>query len=123
MVIVYKVSPLSYWLARALINVKYIGLINLIAGKEIVPELIQRQASPENISETVYEILNDPVGLEQMQANFLKAKAQLGGPGGTVCPKLRVTRLMSLMSHMPSGTSGVPPVISPTMEIMTQPSM
>jgi lipid-A-disaccharide synthase len=83
MVIVYKVSPLSYWLGRAMISVKYIGLINLIAGKEIAPELIQKQASPENIAKTAYELLKDPVSLERMQGDFFRARAQLGGPGAS----------------------------------------
>ena len=48
MVIVYKLSPLSYWLGRVLIKVKHIGLVNLIADRQIVPELLQSQASPDN---------------------------------------------------------------------------
>ena len=53
MVIVYKVSPLSYWLGKRLIKVKHIGIVNLIVQKELLPELIQDNASPQTIAETV----------------------------------------------------------------------
>lgn len=83
MVIIYKVSPLSYWLGRAMVSVKYIGLINLIAEREIVPELIQKQASAENIAKTAYEMLNDPAGLEKMKGDLIMAREKLGGPGAS----------------------------------------
>jgi lipid-A-disaccharide synthase len=50
-VIIYKVSPLSYWIGKRLIKVKHIGIANLIAQKELQPELIQDDASPQNIAE------------------------------------------------------------------------
>ena len=46
MVIIYKVSFLSYWIGRALVHVNHIGLVNLVAGKGIVPELIQNDVNP-----------------------------------------------------------------------------
>ena len=52
-VIIYKVSPLSYLVGRLLVRVDRIGLVNLIADKELMPELIQGQASPERIAARV----------------------------------------------------------------------
>ena len=83
MVIIYKVSPLSYWLGRMLVKVRHIGLVNLIAGREIVPELIQHAASPSRIADTVSGMLNDASGLEKIKQELLGTVDTLGGPGAT----------------------------------------
>ena len=83
MVIVYKVSPLSYWLGRALIRVDHIGLINLIAGRRLVPELVQGQASAEGITEQVFNLLADQEKLVQLQNDLLAARKLLGGSGAS----------------------------------------
>jgi lipid-A-disaccharide synthase len=83
MVIIYKVSPISYWLGRAMIQVKHIGLVNLITGKKIVPELVQNQASPIRIADTVFNMLSDAPGLEKIRLELLQVKDALGGPGAS----------------------------------------
>ena len=83
MVIVYKVSPISYWLGRALIRVDHIGLINLIAGRRLVPELVQGQASAEGITEQVFNLLADQEKLVQVQNDLLAARKLLGGSGAS----------------------------------------
>jgi lipid-A-disaccharide synthase len=82
-VIAYKVSPVSYRLGRMLIRVPHIGLANLIAGKEIVPELVQGEASAENIAETVLRMLRDPKALAECRQALLKLRHELGGPGAS----------------------------------------
>jgi lipid-A-disaccharide synthase len=83
MVIIYKLSPISYWLVKALVRVKHIGLVNLIAGKKLVPELVQKDASPGKIADTVFEMLNDPSGLARLRTELLKTRDALGGPGAS----------------------------------------
>ena len=83
MIIIYKVSPLSYWLGKIMISVKNIGLVNLIAGGEIVPELLQNKASPESVADTAVAMLNDPPGLERMSNKLYGIKDLLGGPGAS----------------------------------------
>lgn len=83
MVIIYKVSPISYWLGRAMIQVKHIGLVNLITGKKIVPELLQDQASPIRIADTVFNMLSDAPGLEKLRLELLQVKHALGDPGAS----------------------------------------
>jgi len=83
MVIIYKVSPITCWLGRTMVRVKHIGLVNLIAGKKIVPELLQDQASPVRIADTVFNMLNDASGLERLRLELLKIKDTLGGPGAS----------------------------------------
>ena len=83
MVIVYKVSPLSYWLGKRLIKVKHIGIVNLIVQKELLPELIQDKASPQTIAETVTTMLNDQERLRQIQKELVGIRDHLGGAGAS----------------------------------------
>lgn len=83
MVIVYKVSPISYWLGRALIRVDHIGLINLIAGRRLVPELIQDQATAANITDQVFSLLADDARLAQLKNDLQSALRVLGGAGAS----------------------------------------
>lgn len=83
MVIIYKVSPMSFRLGKAMIRVKNIGLVNLIAGKEIVPELIQEKASSNRIADAVSKMLSDPSGLKQLSLELLDIRDKLGGPGAS----------------------------------------
>ncbi len=87
MVIVYKVSLLSYWIGRALIQVDHIGLVNLVAGKGIVPELIQEDVNPQRIAEEALRILRDPILCRRMtesMAGSVRAWGTWSGPAG--CP-------------------------------------
>ena len=83
MIIIYKVSPMTGWLARMLAKVDHIGLVNLIAGKRIVPELVQRQVTAANIADMVMDMLENDAKLETMRKELLKVKTALGGPGAT----------------------------------------
>jgi len=83
MVIIYKVSSVSFRLGKAMIRVKNIGLVNLIAGKEIVPELIQEEASSTRIADTIFKMLSDPSGLKQLSLELLALRDKLGGPGAS----------------------------------------
>jgi len=81
MIIVYKVSFLSYLVGRLLVKVKDIGLVNLIAEKRIVPELIQGQASPVNIFNEASRMLKDPHLLSVIRGELEKVREKLGNPG------------------------------------------
>lgn len=83
MIIVYKVSALSYWLGKCLIRVKHIGLANLVAGRQIVPELIQADASAETIADQALRMLRDEKGLAQMRHELLQVGERLGMPGAS----------------------------------------
>lgn len=83
LVIVYKVSPLSNLIGRLLIHVNFIGLANLIAGEEILPELVQDDATPENIARHVQQMLDDPDGVQQTREKLREMKSKLGGTGAS----------------------------------------
>jgi lipid-A-disaccharide synthase len=81
MVIIYKVSQASYWVGRLMIQVDHIGLANLIAGEEIVPELIQKDVTPERIAEEALRILRDPILNRHIAESMVKACQKLGEHG------------------------------------------
>ncbi len=81
MVIVYKVSFLSYWIGRALIQVDHIGLVNLVAGKEIAPELIQQEVNPKKVADEALRILRDPTLCRRMTEAMAEMRQSLGEPG------------------------------------------
>jgi len=83
MVITYRVSALSYALARLLVRVPFIGMANLVAGRGIVPELIQYQATPLRLAAAARVLLEDPAAREAMQAGFREVRALLGAPGAS----------------------------------------
>ena len=90
MVIVYKVSLITYLLGKALLGgvdamrgMNYIGLVNLIAGKGLVPELIQHEASAENISRNVRKMLEDAEGLYALRQELSGLRERLGVAGAS----------------------------------------
>lgn len=83
MVIVYRVSPLSYRLGKALIRVKYISLVNLIARRELLPELIQEKATSENIFLAVKNMLGNPGQLALLNKQLQWMRNAFGGPGAS----------------------------------------
>lgn len=83
MVIIYKLSRLSYWVGRMLIQVDHIGLVNLIAEKGIVPELIQEEANPKRIAEEGFRILKDPIYQQKMVELIKGVRNRLGDSGAS----------------------------------------
>jgi lipid-A-disaccharide synthase len=81
MVVIYKVSALSYYVGKMVINVDHIGLVNIIAGKTVVPELIQFEASPERIATAIMDILSTEGRLESIKAELKKIRDMLGSHG------------------------------------------
>ncbi len=81
LIIVYKVSPVSYWLGRLLINVEQIGLVNLIAGRTIAPELIQGQVNGSELAKHILEFIQNPRRLEQARSQLAEVRTALGKPG------------------------------------------
>ncbi|MCK5829574.1 MAG: lipid-A-disaccharide synthase [Methylococcales bacterium] len=83
MVIAYKLSAVTYFLAQYIVNIKYIGLPNIIAGKGIVKELIQHEATAENLAKEISEILDSTVYREKMMNELTIIKKKLGQGGGS----------------------------------------
>jgi len=81
MVIVYKVSHLSYLIGRLLVHVDHIGMVNLVVGKGVVPELLQKDANPERIAKEALSILKDPGLRNRMTESMKEVRQKLWKPG------------------------------------------
>jgi lipid-A-disaccharide synthase len=95
MAVVYRTSALSYHLVKRLIRVGHISLPNLVAGREIVPELIQREATPERAAEEILKLLDDP---GPQLAGLREVKAALGKRGAA---KRAASMLLSILRPEP----------------------
>jgi lipid-A-disaccharide synthase len=83
MVVIYRLRPTSAFLLRRMIRTPFIGMVNLIAGKQVVPELVQEQFTPEAVTRDVRRLLGSVEAREEMKAELAKVRARLG-PGGAV---------------------------------------
>lgn len=84
MIIIYKISFLSYFIGRLIVDIKNIGLVNIIAGKTIVPELIQSEASGERIAAEALSILRNEERRLEMTKELKAIRARLGDPGAAI---------------------------------------
>ncbi|HEX7389816.1 MAG TPA: lipid-A-disaccharide synthase [Acidiphilium sp.] len=82
MAVTYRVNPLSAMLARRLVTVPYAALINLLAGRELVPELIQADCTPDRLAATIGTLLTDPAIASAQRAGFAATLSRLAGPDG-----------------------------------------
>lgn len=83
MVVVYKTSPLTYLIGRVLVEVKNIGLVNIVAGEEIVPELVQHDLTTKRLVETVSPLLADEELARHMRERLCVIRTRLGSPGAS----------------------------------------
>lgn len=83
MTVVYKADSLSYMLAKTLSSVKWAAIPNLLARREITPELIQWKVTPRNVAATALPYLIDPAKREEMKRELVKLRAGLGERGAS----------------------------------------
>src|SRR5262249_26648705 len=82
-VLIYKVAWPTYVAGRLVVNVDFLGMPNLLAGKEVVPEFIQHEAKPEAIVKAVRPLMEDSPARDRMIADFDVITSKLGGPGAS----------------------------------------
>ncbi|NLJ83656.1 MAG: lipid-A-disaccharide synthase [Halanaerobiaceae bacterium] len=82
MIIVYKVSATTYRLAKKIVKPEFIGMPNIIAGKEVLPELLQERACAEEIYAAASSLLQKPYQLNSMKMQLREIRERLGTPGG-----------------------------------------
>ncbi len=83
MIILYKMSTLSYWIGRLLVRLKCIGLVNIVVGKSVVPELIQGNVRAGKIAKEAMNILSDKKRRERMKRDLKEVSRILGERGAT----------------------------------------
>ncbi len=84
MAITYRVNLFTYWIGRLLVNIPYIGLPNIIAGRQIIQEFIQNDATPDAISNEMARILTDQAYSKTMIKNLDDIQQKLGSGNGTL---------------------------------------
>ena len=83
MVVVYRVSPMTYRLGRRLVKLDTFAMVNLIAGERIVPELIQDAFTPEAVANEAVSILTDGERARRIREGLATVRQRLGGPGAS----------------------------------------
>jgi lipid-A-disaccharide synthase len=83
MVVIYKISDISYAIGKRFIKVDHISLVNLIAGKEIVTELVQNDANPQRIAAETRALLVNKKKADEMKLSFAEIRGKLGSPGAS----------------------------------------
>jgi lipid-A-disaccharide synthase len=83
MVVVYKTGVFNYLMARALVKVEFIAMPNLVAGRRVVPELIQGAANPEATARAGLELIDDGPAREAMSSGLARVQSEMGGPGAS----------------------------------------
>jgi lipid-A-disaccharide synthase len=83
MVIVYRLSPLTFAIGRAFVRVHAYGMVNLVAGHPIVPELIQDSFTPDAVAREVTALLTRPAQADAMRRDLADVRARLGGHGAS----------------------------------------
>ena len=77
MVITYKMSGLTFWLMKRKKLQPYVGLPNVLAGKFVVPEILQNDATPENLAQALLNLMGDKKAMEELEAQFTAMHLQL----------------------------------------------
>jgi lipid-A-disaccharide synthase len=81
MVVVYKMAWLSYWVARLLVRMSHFALVNILAGRTVVPELLQQEASPARMAAEIERLLSDPGARRAQLDGLAEVRRSLGEPG------------------------------------------
>ena len=83
MVVVYRVAPITYALGRPFVRVAHYAMVNLIAGREVVPELMQARFTPERLASEALSLLGDAGRTQRMRDDLAEVRRRLGGPGAS----------------------------------------
>ncbi len=83
MVVVYRLSPLTYRVGKPFVHVDTYAMVNLIAGRRIVRELIQDDFTPEAVAAEAVRLLTDRAHAASMKADLREVRERLGGPGAS----------------------------------------
>ena len=83
LLVLYRMSRLSWWIARRLVRIPDIGLVNVVAGRRIAPEFLQDDVDPETLAPVVLDLLKDPAKREDMAKELREVRTRLGTPGAS----------------------------------------
>lgn len=95
-ILAYKVSPVTAWIGRRLIRVSHVGLVNILLGREVVPEFLQSDCQPEKMSEALSELLED--GAKAQKRDLSIAASMLSAPGGVPASEYAASVLLNCLA-------------------------
>lgn len=90
MVVTYRVNPITAWLLRRMLSVRNVALVNVILGREVVPELLQENCNSKTLADTLISLLQDPKARQTQKLGVKEALLQLGEEGKA--PSYRAAR-------------------------------
>ncbi|MGB0992600.1 MAG: lipid-A-disaccharide synthase [Akkermansiaceae bacterium] len=93
--LVYKVAWPTYGLGKMLVKVDFIGLVNILAGEQVVEELIQGEADPCHVENILTRLMTDDTEREQLQAKLLETASKLGEPGAHIRAAREIANLLN----------------------------
>jgi lipid-A-disaccharide synthase len=83
MVVVYRLAPMTYRLGKPFVRVDTYAMANLVAGRRVVPELIQDAFTPEAVAAEAIRVLTDPVHASEVRKALHEVRGKLGTPGAS----------------------------------------
>src|SRR5882762_2515492 len=95
MIVVYRVTPLTALVAKPLVRTAHFAMVNLIAGRKVVPELIQNDFTPEKVAGQMLRLLRDPAAISAVRADLAEVRRKLGPPGAAERAADAITALLA----------------------------
>lgn len=83
LLVVYKTQPLTWWVGRQLVKIKYLSMVNIVAGEKVVPEFLQNDAQPEILEEATCRLLKAPARMKQIHDDLVELTGDLKGSGAS----------------------------------------
>ncbi len=120
-VVVYRVQPLTALAFRLIRTVKHISLVNLLAGREIVPELFQRDCTAERVAREVAAFLDDGEARARVIRDLGEVRSTLGAPGASLRAAAAVIEVLDRLGRLPAGSRTVDAILSEAPEKATSP--
>lgn len=105
MIACYRVSPLTAWIARRIVRVEHLTIVNLVLDRPAVPELVQQACRPEALAAACGELLRDPSARRAQRASFAEALGKLGTGGPPPTERAADIVLDLLAAHGPAAIS------------------
>ena len=96
LIVVYRASQLNWRIFRPLIRVPFVGMPNLIADRQIAPELLQSQLNRQQLAQTINELMDNPVLLQQLRTELAAIRQRLGQAQASQRAAQQVCSLLSL---------------------------
>ncbi|CAI3931240.1 lipid-A-disaccharide synthase [Commensalibacter papalotli (ex Botero et al. 2024)] len=98
MIVTYRVNPITAMIARRMIKVPYVCMLNLLANKEVVPELLQEDCNPAHLTATLLGLLTDPQKAKAQQDAFTEIMHQLSGPNDELPSRVAAKEILGMIN-------------------------